>query len=145
MKVILLKKVKKIGEVGEIREVSDGYAINFLFPQGLAQPASDQNINQLKKQQVEQVSRANHDLVIAAEKMEGLQGLAIEMSSKANKDGKLYAAISASMIAKELKMRGIDVSAPQIILKTPIKEVGDYAVAINLDHGLEAEITVVVS
>ena len=76
---------------------------------------------------------------------EQLNGQAIEIISKVNEDGKLYAAITPAMIIKVLKEKGFDIKKDQIILPEPIKEVGEYPIVITLDHGLEAEITLTVS
>lgn len=145
MKVILLKTVKKLGNPGDIKEVSDGYAINFLFVQKLAQPATVDNINNLNNNKEKKEKNANYNLVAAEKKAEKLNGLAIEIIGKSNDDGKLYAAIPESAIVKKLKEQGIEIEHGQVNLMAPIKEVGEHCVFINLDHGLEAEITVIVT
>jgi large subunit ribosomal protein L9 len=145
MRIILLKQVKKLGNPGDIKEVSDGYAINFLFPQNLAQLASKKNINNLQDEQKKVIKDAESGLLIAEEKAEKLQGMSIEMKCKCNDDGKLYAAISSSQIVKKLKEKGVEIKTNQINLMEPIKEVGEHAVFVALDHNLEAEITIIIT
>jgi len=144
MKVILLKEVKSLGLKGDIKEVADGYARNFLFPQQLAMVASEENIARVKEEQVRQAKMAEQDLILTEKIAEQLGGLILEMEGKINENGRLYAAISQAMVAKKLKEKGFDVKKGQILLAESIKELGEYPVTINLDHGLEAEITLIV-
>ena len=144
MKVILLKEVKSLGLKGDIKEVADGYARNFLFPQQLAMVASEENIARVKEEQVRQAKMAEQDLILTEKIAEQLGGLILEMEGKINENGRLYAAISQAMVAKKLKEKGFDVKKGQILLTESIKELGEYPVTINLDHGLEAEITLIV-
>ncbi len=144
MKVILLKKIKGLGDIGDIKEVADGHALNFLIPQKIAKPATAENISKLKKHKAEAVKRAEQDLILAQQNAKKLQGIILELKGKCSGDGKLYSSISSSMIADKLKERGINIEKKQINLVKPIKELGDHSVFIVLNHGLEAEITVVV-
>ncbi|HLD28140.1 MAG TPA: 50S ribosomal protein L9 [Patescibacteria group bacterium] len=145
MKVILLKDVEGIGDTGEIKEVADGHARNFLLPGGLAELATPENISKVKEKKEELARIAEQDLILTEKIAEQLNGQAIEIISKVNEDGKLYAAITPAMIIKVLKEKGFDIKKDQIILPEPIKEVGEYPIVITLDHGLEAEITLTVS
>ncbi|OGY44661.1 MAG: 50S ribosomal protein L9 [Candidatus Buchananbacteria bacterium RIFCSPHIGHO2_02_FULL_40_13] len=145
MKIILLKKVKNLGDIGDIRKVADGYALNFLIPQKMAGLASAQNLNNLVKAKAESIKLAAKDLALAQAKATKLQGLAIEIKAKANNEGKLYSAISTSAIAGKLREKGLDVEHKQINLMKPIKELGEYSALVVFNHGLEAEITIVVT
>lgn len=144
MKVILLKKIKKLGEIGDIKEVADGYALNFLFSQKIAEPATAENISQLKMHRQEALKKAEEDLILAQQKVKKLQGVVVELTGKCSGEGKLYSSVSAAMIADKLKEKGIAIEKKQINLIKPIKELGEHAVFIVFNHGLEAEITVVV-
>ena len=145
MKVILLKKIKQLGEIGDIKEVADGYALNFLFPQKIAEPATNENISQLKMHRNEEIKKEEEDLVLDQQKVKKLQGIVLELKGKCSGEGKLYSSVSAAMIADKLKEKGIAIEKKQINLTKPIKEVGEHTVFIVLNHGLEAEITVVVN
>lgn len=145
MKVILLKKIKKIGDIGDIKEVADGYALNFLIPQKMAEPATADNISKLRKHKEEAIKNAEKDLILAQENVKRLQGLVLELKGKCNNEGTLYSAISSATIADKLKEKGINIEKKQINLLKPIKELGEHSVFIVLNHGLEAEIAVIVS
>lgn len=145
MKVILLQKVPSLGEMGEIKNVSDGYARNFLFPQKLAQIANEQAIKSLKEDQARRAKAAEKDLLSAEKIADGLSGLTVEIQGKASEGGKLYAAVTPAAIAKKLKERGFEIKKDQIKLAVPVKEAGEYPAVISLPHGLEAEITLIVA
>ena len=145
MKVILIKDIKELGKKGAVKEVADGYARNFLFPKRLAEVATTDNIQKQKEQQEKQARIAVKDLKSVQSMADGLQGQVIEVVGKTNEDGRFYAAISATVLIKKIKDKGFNIDKKMIFLPEPIKEVGEYPVTINFDHGLEAEITVVAS
>lgn len=143
MKVILLKDMKGLGKKGEIKEAADGYARNFLLPGDLAQPATAENIFKLKRQAEEKTRMAVKDLLSAEKMASKIDGQSVEIKTKANEEGRFYAAIGAAAIAKKLKEKNFEIKKEQILLAEPIKEAGEFAVKIYLDHNLEAEITVI--
>lgn len=143
MKVILIKNIPNLGKRGEIKDVADGYARNFLFVQKLAEPATDQAIAKLEREQSSQIKMAEVDLALTEKIAENLMGQVVEVSAKANEEGVYYAAISATAIVKKLKQKGFDIKKEQVVFDQPIKIVGEYQITINLDHGLEVEITVI--
>lgn len=145
MKVILIKNIKKVGSVGDIKTVADGYAINFLFPQGLAKPATVGNVNGLKKDKKKAEKQAEDGLLATEKIAERLNGMVIELTGKCNEEGTLYASISSAAIVKCLRQKGVVVKPAQINPMEPIKELGEHSVFIVLDHNLEAEITVIVN
>lgn len=144
MKVILLKDIDNVGEAGEIKEVADGYSRNFLLPRRLAEIANKQNIKKWEKKQEQKAKTAEQDLLATEKMAEKLEGVTVDLEVKVNESGKLYAAVTTSLIAKKLKEKDFEIKKDQIALLEPIKEVGEYPVTINLDHGLEAEIVVIV-
>ena len=144
MKIILLEDVEKVGEAGDIKEVSDGYARNFLFPQKLAELATAENIQKIEAEKIRQAKVAEQDLIFTEKIADQLNGTEIELAAKVNEAGKLYASINEAVLIKELKNRGFNIKKGQIVLPEPIKEAGEHQLLINLDHGLEAEITVIV-
>jgi large subunit ribosomal protein L9 len=143
MKVILLKDVKGLGKRGEVKEAADGYARNFLLPENLAQLATAENIAKLKCQTEEKTRLAVKDLLSVEKIAAKLDGQTVEIKTKANKEGRFYAAIGAAAIAKKIKDQGWEIKKEQVLLAEPIKEEGEFAVKINLNHNLEAEITVI--
>lgn len=146
MKVILLKNVKNIGKAWDIKEVSAGYARNFLFPHNLAQTATPELIKKSEAQKAEVIKKAEADL----EKIEQLAGelddFVIKIKAKANAEGKLFGSIKSDMILEALKNEKVNIenlSSKSISTET-IKEIGEHKVTINLPHGLEAVIIVIV-
>lgn len=146
MKVIFLKDVKGTAKKGEVKEVSDGYARNFLIKQGLATMATD---NELKKQDAQAKKKAKmmEAELESLQKMAGrLDGSEVEIFGKTSNSGKLYAAISSAKLAQEIKKQlSVKIKPEQIKLKEPLKEIGDHDVHISFSHGLEADIRVRIS
>ena len=145
MKVILLKNVSNLGEENDIKEVAMGYARNFLFPQNLAIEATPQALAQLEEKKAKQEKEAEADLAATEALAQKIDGESFEIKVKANEAGTLYAAIAPAKIVSILKVKGFSVRPNQIILKTAIKEAGEYEALIQLDHGLEAKITLIVN
>ena len=144
MKVILLKDVKNLGEAGEIKEVALGYARNFLIPHGLAVEATPQAEAEAMAKKEKMAKDAEMDLKKAEELASKLEGQSIEIWAKASDQGSLYGAISEAKIAAVLQAKGFNVRKDQIKAEH-IKEIGEHEVVINLDHSLEAKITLIVN
>ncbi|MFA5029241.1 MAG: 50S ribosomal protein L9 [Patescibacteria group bacterium] len=144
MRVILTKKVPTLGEAGEVKEVADGYARNFLFSRRLAELATEENLKKLEENNKHKAKLAEKDLLLTEQLADRLNGTVVEIEEKANEVGKLYAAVSPSAIAKKLKELGLEIKKNQVTMPEPIKELGEHRALINLDHGLEVEITIIV-
>lgn len=144
MKVILLKKVSSLGVPGDVKEVTLGYARNFLLPQGLAKEATSQAIAEVESIKQKAQKEAEMDLEKTEKLIQKLEGQMIEVTAKANEQGTLFAAISSAKIASALKAKGFDVRKEQIKAEH-IKELGEHEVALELDHGLEARITLIIN
>jgi len=141
MKVVLVKSVPNLGQVGEIKNVADGYARNFLLPQGLARVATEDAINQVekskKKKQKAQANKAKQYKEVAKK----VNNLKLVIKAKAEKEKKtLFAAIKESDIAKELKDRKYDIPAQFIKLEQPIKQLGYYDIMIDFGNELTAKV-----
>lgn len=144
MKVILLKNVPKLGIKDDIKEVALGYARNFLFPQGLAVEATPEGLAALEIRKANAEKMAEMDLQKTEELIRQLEGQVIEVTAKASDEGTLYAAVSPAKIVTALKNKGFIFSKDQIAAGH-IKELGEHEVKINLDHGLEAVITLIIN
>jgi len=145
MKVIMLKDVEAIGQKNEVKEVADGYARNFLIPNGLAKQATEAAIKQAEAEKEALAKKAEEDLKNIEEKASQLDGQEIEIPAKVGESGTLFAAVTGARIAKALKDRGFDVKRTQVKLTEPIKEIGEYDdILVELPHGLEAKIKVIV-
>lgn len=134
MKVILLDDVSKVGRRGEVRDVSDGFARNFLIPKKLALTATDgnlKNLDQIKKQQQAKADRVKSD----ADELRGkIEALTYEERRQASEEGKLFGSVTSQDIVDFLGARGIAVERRRIHLEEPIKSLGETAVPIRL-HG----------
>ncbi|MDD2656735.1 MAG: 50S ribosomal protein L9 [Patescibacteria group bacterium] len=143
MKVIFLKDVKGTAKKGETKEVSDGYARNFLMKQGLAVMATDAELKKIDGQAKKKAKQMESELE-SQQKIAGrLDGGEIEILAKVSNSGTLYAAINSAKLAQAIKKQiGVTVKPDQIKLKEPLKEIGDHDVHIVFNHGLEADIRV---
>ncbi|NUM25159.1 MAG: 50S ribosomal protein L9 [Candidatus Buchananbacteria bacterium] len=144
LKVILLKNVANLGKAGDLKDVSLGYARNFLLANNLAEEATAKAIAELDVRRAKMAKEAELELGRAEELARKLEGQTVEITAKASDEGTLYAAISSAKIASALKSKGFDVAKDQISA-SHIKELGEHEIVINLDHGLEARITLIIN
>lgn len=142
MKIILLKDVEKLGKEGEIKDVAEGYARNFLIPQSFAKPATDQAIREVELAKEKKKKADQMDLEKTQKLAEQLDGRELFIKVK-EKDGKLFGSINEKTIAKSLADENLKIEPKNVKIEEPIKEVGDYEVKLELDHGLEANIKVI--
>ncbi|MBM4446852.1 MAG: 50S ribosomal protein L9 [Chloroflexi bacterium] len=144
MKVIFLKDVPK-GKMGEIKEVADGYARNFLFPKGLALPATPSATKAarvLSDEKAERQARQREELSRIAQELEGKE---LYFKAKAGAKGRLHGAITSANIADELsKLTGFEVDKKMVELEEPLHHLGSYDVTINLGTGSEAKVKIVI-
>ena len=143
MKVILTHNIPGIGKINDVKEVSDGYARNYLFVKNLAMPATKSLLDEMGAKQKKSAKDAERDLREQQVLAEKLSGLEIDIKEKASENGQLYAAINPQKIADALSKKGFQISKSQVMAKA-IKKVGEYPVKIKFRHGLEAEIRVTV-
>ena len=131
MKVILLDDVKGSGKKYEVKNVSDGYAMNFLLPNKLAERATPErikNLEELKEGQFEE-GRVQADLL--EKNFESIRTVQLEMNEKASEKGGLFKGITPADIVKELKSQvHIDLPVETIVLEKAIKEVGDHTINV---------------
>lgn len=140
MKVLLRADVKNIGKKGEIKDVSDGYAKNFLLAKGLADVATAGAVAQVKAQEAkkhEHMQQEKAQLQAVASKLNGKQ---VTIKARA-KDGKLFGSITMKEVTTQLKKDGFEISE-KAIESVPIKELGEKKVKIKFNYGIYAEILV---
>ena len=143
MKVIFLKDVKGKGKKGEIKNVADGYAINFLIKQGLAQEANNQALSTLSAQQKKQEKLAAEELAEAKKLKETLEKLAVELTAKSGEGGRLFGSITTKQIAEELsKQHGIKIDKRKMELADAIRSLGTTKVPVKLHTEVLATLTV---
>lgn len=146
MKVILLQDVKNLGKEGEIKEVSDGYARNFLIPKGLVLEATKANLkeNQEKNERIK--NRKEKEKEAAQVLKTKIDGKKIEIKAKTGAEDKLFGAVTAKEIAQSLEEQlKVKIDRKKIDLKEPIKHLGEYNVTIKIYPSIPAEIKVLVA
>ena len=145
MQVILLDKVVNLGNLGEIVKVKDGYARNFLIPQGRARRATEANKAEFEAKRTDLEKAANVKLDEAKSQGEKLAGTTVKLSQKAGVDGRLFGSVTNFDIAEELKKIGYPVAKSQVRMpQGPIKHVGDSTVSVALHTDVVVDITVTV-
>jgi len=144
MKVILLQNVENIGKKNDVKEVSPGFARNFLLSKGLAVLATSENLQKLEAKKKADEFRAVEELKEAEKAVAKLDGQEIEMRLKAGKEGHLFQSVNQQKISDRLKEIGFNVDKNHIELDHPIKETGEFPVKIRFTHNLEAEIKIII-
>lgn len=142
MKVIFLKDVKGQGKKGDVKEVSAGYARNFLIKNGLAVETTKQELAKLKREQENVRLKELQEIEDAKEKAKELESFELSIRAKSNGNGKMFGAITKQQIAELLfNQRGIDIDKRKILLKEPIKEFGTYKIEVQLHSDVKGTIT----
>ena len=142
MKVILKQDVKGTGKKGDILDVSDGFAKNFLLKKGLAEQASSVAVNSLKIQKEAEARRRAEEIAAIRELAKKMDKAQVQVAIKCGENGKVFGSVTSKEIAARLAELGYDVDKKKILLKDPIKTVGDYAVEVRLMEGVTAKIAV---
>ncbi|HSH89147.1 MAG TPA: 50S ribosomal protein L9 [Ramlibacter sp.] len=145
MQVILLDKVPNVGDLGAIVKVKDGYARNFLIPQGRARRATEANKAEFEAKRAELEKAAAAKLAESQAQGEKLAGTTIKLTQKAGVDGRLFGSVTNFDIAEELGRQGYKVAKSQVRMPNgPIKMVGDSTVNVALHTDVVVEINVTV-
>ena len=141
MQIILLEKVLNVGQLGDVVKVKDGYARNFLSPQGKARRATKTAMAEFEARRAELEKVQAEKLVAAQAVAEKLEGESIEIASKAGVDGRLFGSITNADIAEALKAKGFEVTKSQVrVIEGNVKAVGAYSVAVALFTDVNATI-----
>ena len=145
MQVILLDKVVNLGNLGEIVKVKDGYARNFLIPQGRARRATEANKAEFEAKRLELEKAAATKLAASQSEGEKLAGTTVKLTQKAGVDGRLFGSVTNFDIAEELNKLGYKVAKSQVRMPNgPIKMVGDSTVSVALHTDVLVDISVTV-
>ncbi len=146
MKVIFMQDVKGSGKKGEIKNVSDGYARNFLITKGLAVEATPKNLSDLEGKQASAQHKIDVDTAEAKKTADILNDKKIIIKAKAGSSGKLFGAVTSAQIADEIAAQyGQKVEKKKISLKSEIKNFGEYEAEIKLYTGISAKMKVEVT
>ncbi len=142
MKVILLERVGRSGHIGDEVSVKDGFARNFLLPQGKALRATEANRAKFARDRSDIEKRNQERREAAAGIAEGLNGHTVVMIRQAGETGQLYGSVASRDVADALITDGFNVARSQIDLATPIKTVGVHTVPLHLHAEVAVTITV---
>lgn len=145
MKVIFNTDVRGQGKKGELKEVSEGYARNYLLPRNLATEATADNINALKLKEKAKAAQIAREKAAALENAKKLSVVQILIKAKAGAGGKLFGAVTSQEISKALKEQfDIDIEKNKIVQAEPIKTYGSFTVKVKLGYEISGSINVMV-
>jgi large subunit ribosomal protein L9 len=146
MKVIILEDTKNLGKKFELKEVSDGYARNFLFPNKLAELATPDALKKLEKMKAEHDKEDAETKKVLNEIAAKMKAVTLVFTLKTDKSGSAFGSINKESILTALRDRAIITKERiDIDLDRPLKEFGDYKVAVDLKKGVTAELKIKVT
>jgi len=145
MQVILTKDVPKVGRQFDVKTVADGYALNFLFPRGLAEMATDEKVATLEAKRAEIAHLIETEEKALAEAIRKLDGAKVTIEAgKVSDEGTLYKGVNADMVAEALsKAAGVKITADTFLFDQPIKTVGEHPLTLRVED-VSATCTLVV-
>ena len=143
MQVILMEKMANLGQLGDVVKVKNGYARNFLIPQGKAKRATESNKAEFAARRVELEAAEQAKQADAQERAGKLNGLTVQITQKAGVDGRLFGSVTNADIVAALAQLGFTVEKSQVRMPTGhLKQIGDYPISIGLYTDVVATITV---
>ena len=143
MQIILLEKVVNLGGLGDVVKVKDGFARNYMIPQGKAKRATPANMAEFEKSRTALERAQAEALAAAQEKGAKLDGLMVQITQKAGVDGRLFGSVTSYDIVAALKGQGFEVERAMIRLpQGPLKQIGDHPLALALHSDVVVHITV---
>ena len=139
MNVILLEKVGRLGNVGDVANVKAGYARNYLFPYGIAVPATKENLANFESRKAELLAAHNEKLAAAQARAGKIDGLDLSIEVNASEEGRLFGSVGTKEIAEAIVAAGGDTSKREVQLPHGvIREVGSYEISIDLGYDVLA-------
>ena len=143
MQIILLEKIANVGNLGDVVKVKDGYARNFLIPQGKARRATPANLAAIEARRAELEATAAERLATSQAIAEKLEGSTLRVVQKAGVDGRLFGSVTNVDIVQALKAQGVEVEKAMVRMPSgPLKQVGEHPVSVALHADVAAHITV---
>jgi len=142
LEIILLKDKEKIGKAGEKVEVADGFARNYLIPQGFALKSTESNLKRFKEINRQRNIRKERKLKKAKELAEKIKSLSITIPVKVGEKDQVFGSVTKKDIAEQMKEKGYEVPKSNIKLEEPIKSLGIYEVPVSLEAGINTEVKV---
>ncbi|WP_431085672.1 50S ribosomal protein L9 [Paenibacillus sp. 8b26] len=145
MRVIFIKDMKGQGKKGQIKEVSDGYAANFLLPRSIARPATEGNMKTLENQNAAEEKRKQEEKEEAQALGKKLESTTVQLKAKAGEGGRLFGAITSKQIAEAVAATGIKLDKRKIELEEPIRTLGVTQMTVKLHPEVKATLKVQVT
>jgi len=143
MQIILMEKVTNLGQLGDVVKVKNGFARNFLIPQGKAKRATAANMAEFEVRRAELEATEKAKFAEAQTHGEKLAGLTVQIVQKAGVDGKLFGSVTNADIAAALVAMGFEVEKSQVrMAEGHLKQIGDHPVKIVLHTDVISDITV---
>jgi large subunit ribosomal protein L9 len=143
MQIILLEKVANLGGLGDVVKVRDGFARNFLIPQGKAKRATRENLAEFEQRRAELEKAQSDHLSAAQERASRLDGLMLQITQKAGVDGKLFGSVTNADVSEALRKQGFDIPKAAIRMpQGPLKNVGEHPMKVALHTDVVVGITV---
>ncbi|HSW01282.1 MAG TPA: 50S ribosomal protein L9 [Sedimentisphaerales bacterium] len=144
MKVLLCEDIKKLGWLGDVVDVTEGYARNYLLPQGLAKVATDGNIRAIAQEKAKRAEQRLQERKRIEKAVAAVNGAEAVLAAKANEQGVLFGSITEPMIAANLRSQGFEVADEIVKLPEHIKNVGAHEVTLRFTEDLTATVRVTV-
>lgn len=144
MRVILLQDVKTLGKKNDVKDVSDGYARNFLFPRNLAKFATEQTLKTLTIQKEKEEKENSQEFQKFKALVERLKTVPLTFKVKIGERGRAFGSVTPLKIKEALKKQGIEIEKDWILLEESIKTAGESMVKIKLPQGLVGEVRIIV-
>ena len=136
--VLLIEQVDGLGIEGDIVKVSNGYARNYLLPNGYASEVTEGLRRKVEKKRVARIEQLKKDQVIAKEVCKKIEDINLEIKVKTGQNEKMFGSVGALQIINELKQKEIEIEKNNINLSSPINELGDHEVTIKLHPEIKA-------
>ncbi|MGZ8266427.1 MAG: 50S ribosomal protein L9 [Burkholderiales bacterium] len=143
MQIILLEKVTNLGGLGDVVKVRDGFARNFLIPQGKAKRATRESLAEFEQRRSELEKVQSEQLSAAQERAAKLEGLALQINQKAGVDGKLFGSVTNADVSEALKAQGFDIPKANIRMpQGPLKNIGEHPLKVALHSDVVVTVNV---
>jgi large subunit ribosomal protein L9 len=143
MQIILLEKVTNLGGLGDVVKVRDGFARNFLIPQGKAKRATRESLAEFEQRRAELEKVQSEQLTAAQERAAKLDGLTVQIAQKAGVDGKLFGSVTNADVSEALKAQGFDIPKAHIRMpQGPLKTIGEHPLKVALHSDVVVTVNV---
>jgi large subunit ribosomal protein L9 len=144
MRILLCEDIRGLGWLGDVVDVNEGYARNYLLPQGLGKPATDANLRAIAKDKVRRAEERKLEAEQLKKVAEAVEGAEAVVAAKANEQGILFGSVGPAQIAQNLRDQGFEVAEEDVALDEHIKNVGTAEVKLKFANDLSATVSVVV-